>query len=265
MTGSAEDDSAMILLDDILIGLRFFSRLPVPATRRETRLGAGGLAVAAPLVPVAGLVIGLFPAGTLLIATLLGLAPSLAPLAVAVAVAVTGALHEDALADCADGFGGGATRERKLEIMRDSRIGAYGACAIGLSLILRSSALAILGARDVGLAAMVLLATAALSRALCLLPLVLLPPARADGNGVAARPTRRHVAMAVGLGVAAFALPLAAGASVPRAATTIAFAFAGAFAVRALARWQIGGQTGDVAGATQQVVEIVALVSFSAS
>ena len=63
-----------------------------------------------------------------------------AALAVAATVAVTGALHEDGLADVADGFGGGATRERKLEIMRDSRIGTYGVCALILSFILRISA-----------------------------------------------------------------------------------------------------------------------------
>ena len=63
---------------------------------------------------------------------------------------VAGALHEDGLADVADGFGGGATRERKLEIMRDSRIGAFGAAALALSLILRVAALGALLERGIG-------------------------------------------------------------------------------------------------------------------
>ena len=98
----------------------------------------------------------------------------------------TGALHEDGLADVADGFGGGATRARKLEIMRDSRIGAYGAIAIALALILRVGALA--AALDGGFwrAALSLMLVAALSRAAALTPLALLPPARADGAGAAA-------------------------------------------------------------------------------
>src|ERR1700735_5265271 len=98
-------------------------------------------------------------------------------------VVATGALHEDGLADVADGFGGGATRARKLEIMRDSRIGAYGAIAIALALILRVGALA--AALDGGLwrACSSLLLVAALSRAAALRPLALLPPARADGAG----------------------------------------------------------------------------------
>ena len=86
-----------------------------------------------------------------------------AALAVAATVAVTGALHEDGLADVADGFGGGATRERKLEIMRDSRIGTYGVCALMLSFMLRVSALTNLG--DPALVTAVLVAAHAAARA----------------------------------------------------------------------------------------------------
>ena len=170
----------MTLVDDLLIALRFFSRLPVPETAREREVGAAGLSSVAAFVPVAGVIIGVGPALVLLAASVLGLPPVLAaPLAIAALVVVTGALHEDALADCADGFGGGATRERKLEIMRDSRIGAFGACALALSIYIRAVALAIVADRSPGDAALVLVAAAALSRAACLWPLAWLPHRRA--------------------------------------------------------------------------------------
>ena len=116
--------------------------------------------------PVAGAVVGLIGALVLALTALLGLPLLLrAGLATAALVAATGALHEDGLADVADGFGGGATRERKLEIMRDSRIGAYGAIALALALILRVGALT--AALDGGFwrAGLSLILVAALSRA----------------------------------------------------------------------------------------------------
>ncbi len=94
-------------------------------------------------------------------------------------------MHEDGLADVADGFGGGFSRERKLEIMKDSRIGAFGAVALVLSLGLRASALAALAGTPLG-ALLVMTAAGAISRCACLAPLVLLPPARGDGAGRAA-------------------------------------------------------------------------------
>ncbi|WP_246725286.1 adenosylcobinamide-GDP ribazoletransferase [Beijerinckia sp. L45] len=250
---------------DILIALRFFSCLPLPATRREIALGSQGLAQAVMMVPVAGAVIGLIPALVLAAAGAIGLPSSIAaPLAVAALVMVTGALHEDGLADCADGFGGGRTRERKLEIMRDSRIGTYGGCAIGLSLYLRAASLAVIAEHGVLLAAAALVASAAVSRTLCLLPLALLPAARTDGAGAAAGGLERgRYAVAIGIsGVAALA-PCLAGASVARAVFVLIAAALAALAVCAVARQQVGGQTGDVAGAAQQMAEVVSLVSFA--
>ena len=123
----------------------------------------------------------------------LGLPPLVcAGLAVGALVIVTGALHEDGLADVADGFGGGATRERKLEIMRDSRIGAYGAAALALSLILRVAALSALLDHGLGAAAAGLILAGAASRAAALAPLALLPAARADGLGAGAGAPRRR-------------------------------------------------------------------------
>ena len=125
---------------DIADALRFFTRLRVGEPEPSAPLDIDRIAWAA---PVAGVVVGLIGALVLALTTLLGLPPLLrAGLATAALVVATGALHEDGLADVADGFGGGATRARKLEIMRDSRIGAYGAIAIALALILRVGALA---------------------------------------------------------------------------------------------------------------------------
>ena len=101
-------------------------------------------------------------------------------LATAATCLLTGALHEDGLADTADGLGGGATRERALEIMRDSRIGAYGALALGLTLALRVAALA---AMPVGLAAAALVAGHGASRASAVLVIATSRYARPDGAG----------------------------------------------------------------------------------
>ena len=137
--------------------------------------------------PIAGVFVGLVGSLILALAAALGLPLILrAALATAALVALTGALHEDGLADVADGFGGGATRERKLEIMRDSRVGAYGAIALAIALILRVGALT--AALDGGFwrAGLSLMLVGAVSRAGALTPLALLPPARADGAGAAA-------------------------------------------------------------------------------
>ena len=228
----------------------------------------GGPGAAAPLdidriawaAPVAGVAVGLIGALVLGVTALLGLPLLLrAAFATAALVAATGALHEDGLADVADGFGGGATRARKLEIMRDSRIGAYGAIAIALALILRIGALT--AALDGGFwrATLSLMLVAALSRAAALTPLALLPPARADGAGAAAGLLNSNalagawgsaLVIAVALGLVALGL-----AHVLLAAL---ISGAGAWAMVAMARRAIGGQTGDVAGAAQQCGEIAA-------
>lgn len=253
---------SMTPLADLFICLRFFTRLPVPSTERERALGAGSLAAAAAMAPLAGVVLAIGPALVLAAALALRLSADIAALlALAALIVTTGALHEDALADCADGFGGGRTRDRKLAIMRDSRIGAYGAAAIALSLLLRAATLA--GAATAGRGVAALVVAAALSRAACFVPLALLPPARADGAGAAAGDVgwRRMLAgWALAIVVAAVA-----GAGIGRAAVaTLAAAFA-ALAVTALARRQIGGQTGDVAGAAQQIAEIAVLLAYAAA
>ncbi len=250
---------------DLLICLRFFSRLPVPATQRERLLGAGGLAAAAPMAPVAGLVLALLPALVLRLASMTGLPPLLAAtLAVATLTALTGALHEDALADCADGFGGGRTRERKLAIMRDSAVGAFGATAIALSLLLRCSAIAAAVVQGCGGTAMIV--AAVLSRAACFVPLAMLPPARAEGRGsaVAGLGRFRFLAACVVALVVAGAVTAAMQAGLVLALSATLAAALAALAMTELAWRQIEGQTGDVAGAAQQAAEVAVLIVFAA-
>jgi adenosylcobinamide-GDP ribazoletransferase len=242
---------------DIGEALRFFTRAPLAAPAGGAPLDINRIAWAA---PVAGLAVGLAGALVLALAARLGLPPLIcAGLATAALIFATGGLHEDGLADAADGFGGGATRADKLAIMRDSRIGAYGAVALALSLILRVAALA--AALDGGLwrAAMALLLVAALSRAGALTPLALLAPARADGAGAAAG-RLETAALAAAWGAAlviAFALGLVA-LGVAHCLVAALASGAGALAIVLLAQRQIGGQTGDVAGAAQQCAEIAA-------
>ncbi|HEY1862372.1 MAG TPA: adenosylcobinamide-GDP ribazoletransferase [Roseiarcus sp.] len=241
---------------DIADALRFFTRLSVGAPEPNARLDIDRIAWAA---PIAGVFVGLVGALVLALAALLGLPLILrAGLATAALVALTGALHEDGLADVADGFGGGATRARKLEIMRDSRIGAYGGIALALALILRIGALTAALDGGVWRASLSLMLVAALSRAAALTPLALLPPARADGAGAAAgRLDSSALAAAWGSAIAiAVALGLALG--VAHALLAALMSGAGALAMVALARRAIGGQTGDVAGAAQQFGEIAA-------
>ncbi|KQP79319.1 MULTISPECIES: adenosylcobinamide-GDP ribazoletransferase [unclassified Methylobacterium] len=248
--------------------LRFYSRLPVP------RLPGEGDPHAVPdfrslprMLPLAGLILGLPGAGVLLGAWGLGLGPFLAAsLAVTAGVLVTGALHEDGLADVADGFGGGANPARRLEIMRDSRIGAYGGVALMLSLALRIGALATLLDRVGSLAALALVLAAALSRSAALAPLALLAPARPGGAGASVgRPSRETLATATALALALTLAALALGLPPWGGGLMIGLGLAAALGVTALAQRQIGGQTGDVVGAAQQAAEIAALLGLLAA
>jgi adenosylcobinamide-GDP ribazoletransferase len=251
--------------DDLAACLRFYSRLPV-------RAGADGGAMpdfrrAARALPVAGAIIGACGGAALLVARLVGV-PALpaSVLAIAALVAVTGALHEDGLADVADGFGGGATREAKLEIMRDSRLGSYGAAALVLVLLLRVSALAAIAAQGDWRAVLALIAAGAASRTAGLLPMMILAPARADGAGAAAtKPDGDAPRMALMLAAVISLLPLTAGASLGSVVVADLGVLLAAYAVARLAQRQIGGLTGDVLGAAQQAAEIAVLLALSAS
>ena len=248
--------------------LRFYSRLPVPPLPGEGDPHAVPDFRTLPrMLPLAGVLLGLPGAGVLLAAWGLGLGRFLAAgLAVTAGVLVTGALHEDGLADVADGFGGGTTPARRLEIMRDSRIGAYGGVALMLSLALRIGALATLLDRIELLAAPALLLAAALSRSAALAPLALLPPARPDGAGAAVgRPSRQTLATAGALTLLVAMGGLALGLPLRGLVLMLGLGLGASLAVTALTRRMIGGQSGDVVGAAQQAAEIAALVGLLAA
>ncbi|PNG27106.1 adenosylcobinamide-GDP ribazoletransferase [Methylocella silvestris] len=260
--------SGSSLLIDLLTCLRFATRIPLPvfAFEAATPRDFSDFGRALRLLPLAGALIGLMAGAVLAAASALGLAPLLAaPLSVAALIAASGGLHEDGLADCADAAGG-ATRARKLEIMADSRIGAFGALALGLSLFIRIVALAALAERSLFLAGTVLIGAAAAARAAALIPLSVLPPARSSGAGFSAgrlRASSLVVAMMLGAGFAA--LTIFAGANPLRPALALAACVLAGLAASALARGALGGQTGDVAGAAEQMAEVLFYLVFAAA
>jgi adenosylcobinamide-GDP ribazoletransferase len=168
---------------------------------------------------------------------------------------VTGALHEDGLADTADGFGGGDGRQSKLDIMRDSRIGAYGVCALVLALLLRVGALASFS--DTYGVVWALIASHSAARAAMVTVMWLLPPARSDGLSFAAGgPLGQSVVAGAAIAFVVLLFCLHPGRGFIAALVLIA-----AVALMAwLAMRQIEGQTGDVLGATEQVGEIAVLL-----
>ncbi|HEV7304893.1 adenosylcobinamide-GDP ribazoletransferase [Ensifer sp.] len=248
-------------LDDVARSVGFLSRLPVPA--RHFVGYDGRLSRAVRAFPLAGLVIALPSAAVA--AALIALEVSslfAAFLVVAIQVLVTGALHEDGLGDTADGFGGGRDRDAVLAIMKDSRIGTYGALALILSVGLRVSALASVLPLFTPLgAALTLLGTAALSRAAMVWHWARLPAARNGGVAAAAGAPQQgatRFALAFGVLVAMLLFYVAKVPALGLIAALIAFiltvrGFGG------LAERRIGGQTGDTIGATQQLVEIAVL------
>jgi adenosylcobinamide-GDP ribazoletransferase len=255
---SSSTELAERIITDLRIAASFVTILPVGPS---TPVGDHDVARAGWALPAAGLLVGLCGAGAYAIASRLGL-PSgpAAMLALATTVLVTGALHEDGLADTADGLGGGRTRERKLEIMRDSRIGTYGTCALILSLGLRWSALAAIA--DPWPVTLALLGAHAASRAGVPAFMWLVPPARPDGlSASAGRPPERSVGTALGLGILCLAVALGPGRAM---IGLILLALAGLILAR-LAIRQIGGQSGDILGAFEQIGEILILLLSAAS
>ncbi len=240
-------------IEELKASIVFCTRVPL---FRGAAANSGTLAKAAWAFPLAGVLIGLIAAAVYGLAHRAGIPgwPA-AALSVAATLFVTGCLHEDGLADTADGFGGGTTREQKLDIMRDSRIGTYGVCALIVDLLLRVGVLAsFFSTASVGWA---LLASHAGARASMMALMFLVPAARSDGlSADAGRPPIESTAAALALGfvVAAICLgPLRAIVALVLLIVVVAL-------MAWLCRKQIGGQTGDVLGAVEQVSEIVILL-----
>ena len=253
------------LAAEAVTALRFYTRLPVPPLAIEAAHPPEPFGRCLRWAPLAGAVVGGGGAAVLAGGLAAGLpAPVAAVLALAALVALGGGLHEDGLADLADGFGGGATPARKLDIMRDSRLGSYGALALGLSLLLRAACLAALAERGPALAAAALVGAAAASRGFGLMPMALLAPARPDGLGHGAGRLRGATLAAAMAGGAAigFLIPVLGGIPPLRAVLALILAATAAAFTTRLARRQIGGFTGDVAGACQQLCENAVLVGL---
>jgi adenosylcobinamide-GDP ribazoletransferase len=235
------------LRDQMLSALALLTRFPLPD---HSPTGAAS-AWAWPLV---GAILGAIAALLCSALLWLGLPPGPAAAATLAALALmTGALHEDGLADTADGLLGGRTRERRLEIMRDSRIGSFGALALGLVLLAAWSALASMMQHGTPWGA--LIAASALSRAAMVTVMTALPPARPGGlSASTGRPTPGLAALACAIALTLAVLALGSGALAP----TLAAALLPALLAWAATRL-IGGQTGDILGASQQLAFVGAL------
>jgi adenosylcobinamide-GDP ribazoletransferase len=244
--------------DDILMSLRFFSRLPT-GDRPFTAPNLDRMALS---LPFASLIIGLLPALLMLLCVWLGM-PSYfaAALGVAGMIVATGAMADDALADAADGLFGGATIERRLEIMKDSRHGTYGVAALALLLIFRVTAA---GSVIAPLEAAALLLTAPLiARSGALWLTISLPAARSGGAAAGAgKVTPRN--FVIGAAIAVIVSFASAGFAVGLAGLLAAYGICAIVTLGwvVLCRRLIGGQTGDLIGALQALLEIAALTAF---
>jgi len=207
--------------------------------------------------PIVGLVVGGLSVVAAMVLLSAGLGMAAIAIGLIVQVMITGAMHEDGLADTADGFWGGWTPARRLEIMKDSHIGTYGVIALVLTFLWRW---ALWGALLVQ-APLTLVAAAALSRATLPALMTALPHARDTGlSHTTGRPTRHPAAIAAM--IAAF---IALGCVGPLATLIgVAVVSLSAIAVGLIAKAKIGGQTGDVLGATQVVAELLCLTVFAA-
>ena len=240
-------------LRDPITALALLTRLPLPHTPSATR-APGAAAWAYPLV---GLVVGLIALVVGCLFQSLGAAAPITAFFVLLSmIVVTGAMHEDGLADCADGFWGSWTVARRLEIMKDSQIGSYGVIALSMSLFLRWYVLTLM--IDKGALTGAVLVSAVMSRAAMVWVMHRLPLARKSGlSAQTGRPGGITTLAAVGIGLlAALAAP---GVSF---IWLVGFVTLVTLTAGWIARAKIGGQTGDVIGATQQIVEITVLIAF---
>jgi adenosylcobinamide-GDP ribazoletransferase len=232
-----------------LLAVQFLTRLPVP---RDLPFSEERLTEATKFFPLVGLVVGLIGAGVLWAAAQVLPMTVAVLLSTAATIAATGAFHEDGLADAADGLGGGMTRERTLEIMRDSRIGTYGAVTLGLTLALKVTALASL---PLSVALPLVALGHGISRYAPVAVIFTSAYAREEGAKFVA-PTISAGGHALSLASGAVLLVCLLWAIGPAA---LAGAVAGAVLAAGMARIylrKLGGFTGDCLGATQQMAEL---------
>lgn len=254
-------------LRHFLLALQFFTRIPVTG-RLAAWVGYSPamLQASAAHFPGVGWVVGAVGAGVFAGGSALWPSPVAGMLCIVATVMLTGAFHEDGLADVADGLGGSSQRERALEIMRDSRIGAFGAIALVLALGLKLALLAALSAQGVTTACVAVLAAHVLSR---LAPLGLMSALPyVGGEGGKAKPMASAISRRA-LGIALlWSLPAAALLLNFHGARHTLAALVAAALVSAWLGWRfrrrLGGFTGDGLGATQQVAEIAIYLALAA-
>ncbi|RLJ60365.1 cobalamin-5'-phosphate synthase [Litoreibacter meonggei] len=236
---------------DIWVALGLLTRLPLPERHwNEARPAA----MAAWAYPVVGLVVGVLACIIGSGFARIGLPNGMVAAAVLLSLTMlTGAMHEDGLADAADGLWGGGTAERRLEIMKDSHIGAYGVIALVTGFALRWSALSALLAA--GWLWTPVLVAAITSRAAMAYVMDVLPNARESGlSSLTGRPGKPATRIAAGLSTVAAVLGFGLSGLWLLLVAVMALTVCAT-----LARHKIGGQTGDILGATQQVAEIAIL------
>ncbi len=248
----SKDDTAAIKMGDLSEALVLLTRLPVT-------MGTPRGANAAWAWPLVGLATGLIAATVAGLAVLVGLPYQVAGgLAITAQILATGAMHEDGLADCADGFWGGHDPAGRLTIMKDSQIGTYGTLALGLSVLLRWQCIVAL--ISFGHLFWPLMVAGVASRGAMLAVMATMDFARDTGLArQVGQPNRR--CLHIGLLASAIVMVMGAGfMALPVAIVTGLAAWGSA----ALAKAKIGGQTGDVLGATQQICEFGALACLVA-
>ena len=236
--------------------LQFLTRLPAPSF---ADFQPDWITRSARYYSLVGILVGTICAGVLLLAGRLWSGPLPALLAIAAGVLITGGFHEDGLADTADGLGGGQTPARRLEIMKDSRVGTYGVLALGLVLAIKVAALASL---PLATAALALVAAHGAGRVAAVVVMVLgrhvsdRDDAKYKPAPDGVRPSELLVAAVLGL------WPLALLGWAGLAGAVVGAVFAAALALSA--RRLIGGHTGDVLGGVEQAAELGVLLGVSA-
>jgi adenosylcobinamide-GDP ribazoletransferase len=240
----------------VLCAAQFLTRLPTPALRA---FEPDWISRSARYFPLIGLLVGSICAAVFWGSSQLwqGWLPAL--LAIAVGVLVTGAFHEDGLADTADGLGGGTTRERRLEIMKDSRIGTYGALALGLTLALKAAALATLSPLA---GACALIASHAAARGASVLAMRSLAYVGAL-EAAKWKPAPAHLTL--GEVICALIIAGAPLALAPGWAVGLGVGAVLALVTALTARRLLGGYTGDVLGAIEQIFELGFMLGVAAS
>jgi adenosylcobinamide-GDP ribazoletransferase len=249
----------------LAVALQFLTRLPTP---RLANWQAQWLTDCVRYFPLVGALVGMLGAAVLWLGAQLWPAYLAALLAMAATACITGAFHEDGLADTFDALGGSVPRERALAIMKDSRIGSYGALALVLVTLLRVAALGTLAQHSLPYACAALVLTHALARAAPVWVMARLPYA-GDEAHAKAKPLARGVGTPLLLVAFAWAATIAALLLLwlPWPHVLLAIAAAGVVALF-MQRWlrkRLGGYTGDTLGATEQLAEAALLLCLSAT